>query len=377
MRFLLFLVMFLGLSFLYSQVSSSSVYGLEDCTERKLRDLGVAIINCAGDTAVCTAPSANSAPNVNTGSRIYVLGDSITDAARTDLIDALSDTSLELLSINAVPGRAVSVDTVALGNPTGIEAIQDDKELISDEVAGADTVVIALGTNSGTEDLGVQIPALINEVRANNSKTQNIFWVNTFYEDDSSETRNQTIARFADELNFTVIDASSANIELTTDRVHPTINGNAQFARFVVDSLTAGPSVVATSGGGYDPIALNYPSFPNEEVVAQAITSYITERKPDSPWLGIDADFGSWLMRESKSRNINPLLILAIGKQENQFGTSDVTHVSQFYNYFGIKISSDSYRQFGSPEEGILYFLDDVQENLNGEDPNYVDVLNF
>ena len=152
-----------------------------------------------------------------------------------------------------------------------------------------------------------------------------------------------------------------------------------------MNSLEAGATASnGNVGGGYDPISLGFPTFPDEGATASAITAYIKAKYPSSPWLGIDDSIGSWLLIEAKERGVNPLLILSIGKQENGFGTIGGTSVKQYHNYFGIKGSSpidipdSAYAGFGSPSEGITTFMDTVKRNTQGTDRRgYAVVANF
>lgn len=146
-------------------------------------------------------------------------------------------------------------------------------------------------------------------------------------------------------------------------------------------------SIGRTSGQpltGFDPLSLSYPAFPEEALVAQKITDYLKERKPNTPWLGIDTNFGSWLLSESKTRNINPMLVMTMGRQENGFGTSDRVHVRDYHNYFGMKgstpidIPNSDYRGFNSPTEGMRFMLDRIMNNTQGSDRGrYAEVVNY
>lgn len=131
-------------------------------------------------------------------------------------------------------------------------------------------------------------------------------------------------------------------------------------------------------------LGLRYPSLGNETEVAANLTNYIKTNKPTSPWLGISADIGTWLFNEAKTRDINPLLIAVIGKQENGFGTSDSVHVKQYFNYFGMKgsepidIPGSDYRGFSSASQGITYFMDKVKSNTqSGDRGSYAQVASL
>lgn len=322
-----------------------------------------------------------SVPASGVSGSVYILGDSITYGAEENLQRLVPAAGLTLASINADSGRAITYDSSG-DDPSGLEAVDADAEILSGVGFGA--IVIALGTNSGNEDLSVQIPALIEKVRGYNT-TARIFWVNLFYtSNDSAANLNGIIDAQSQALRYTVIDAFSAGIELQSDNVHPTAAGSETFAQTIVQGLTSSTQPGA-SGGAYDPISLNFPNFPNEGAIATAMNNYVRSTKPNSPWLDINGgDIGGWLISGSKNRNINPLLIFAIGKQENLFGTTDQTHVTDYYNYFGMKgdtpidIPNSDYKGFTSPEEGITYFMDKIKANTQGADRGlYADVENF
>lgn len=131
-------------------------------------------------------------------------------------------------------------------------------------------------------------------------------------------------------------------------------------------------------------LGLVYPTLSNETDVANNLTNYIKNNAPSSPWLKIDNNFGQWLFNESKTRNINPLLIAVIGKQENGFGTGSQVQVTKYYNYFGMKgatpidIPNSDYRGFSSPAEGIRFFLDQVKNNTQSASRgSYASVTNL
>ncbi len=159
---------------------------------------------------------------------VYILGDSITRGAREDLKKYFNDEKLNISKINADDGRAISKDTVG-SNPTGLEAIEQDKQYIKE----AGTVVIALGTNSGVEDLNTQIPKLINAIKSINSSTK-ILWVNTFVKDKEQRDKiNNTIDDLSDKEGYVIIDTADEKIELSSDGVHPTAEGSKTFAGVV------------------------------------------------------------------------------------------------------------------------------------------------
>lgn len=368
------------LSIFIPLAGTATVHALSE-EQRQVIDSGAEYFNieqdaCAGNSNLLTPPEGE----VPAGSRAYVLGDSITNQSRSQIETEFSLSELELLSINADPGRAISVDTAG-NDPTGLEAIATDAGIIAE----ANVVVVALGTNSGTEDLNVQVPSLVTSIRTINPDAL-IFWVDLFYATGGNDERNAVINTRASTSGYRVINTTSAGIELGSDNIHPTAAGSTTFAKTIAAGVRSGGSVSIDSppsSAGYDALSMTFPAFPSETTIASTITDYLRERHANTPWFTIDSDFGTWLVRESKTRNINPLLILAVGRQENAFGTSGGSHVTRYYNYFGMKGSGPvqtggSYKGFSSATEGILFFMDKVKTNTQGPDRGlYVNVVNI
>lgn len=346
--------------------------------QRKVIKTGVLYANTEEECSI-KPPGAISPPVA--GSKIYVLGDSIVNQSSALLKEQIELKEFVVSKINSDPGRAISLDTAG-SEPSGLAAVDEDKDIIAD----SKVIVISLGTNSGTEDLKVQIPNLINKINGYNS-TARIFWVNLFYNTNGGATnRNNLITEAAATYNFSIINTVNANIELDTDNIHPSVDGNLTFAKTVADGIATGGSSPANTSkdAASGALGIEYPSLSNESQVKTNLTNYLKEKFPNSPWLTISDDFGTWLFNESKTRNINPLMVAAIGKQENGFGTSDRIHVKQYHNYFGMKgdtpidIPNSDYKGFNSPEEGMKYFLDKIKENIqNGQTGSYKDVENM
>jgi hypothetical protein len=201
---------------------------------------------------VPTSPITSQASSLEQGSSIYILGDSITLAASSKITTTLEAEphGFFVSSINADGGRAIISDTypgeVNGPAPTGLEAVLNDSPII----ASSDSIVVALGTNSGSEDLSVQVPAQIKAIR-DTGFSKSIYWVDLF-SGDSIETRNGAITT-ASEGVFTIIKASAAGIELKDDRTHPTAAGEQQFADVILQGLlsaqTAGELEQAANNG--------------------------------------------------------------------------------------------------------------------------------
>ncbi len=357
--------------------------------------------NSCGDTA--SANISNS-----TSKKTVFIGDSLTvNMARADLLGKASAAGLEVntayqetadtLSDGSATTR-VHGDSIEATNGINVSATRPKIAAIPG-ITSAGIVVIGLGTNR-EEEFGPQIESLIDEIRRVNTTNPNIYWTNTYFTAQSSVShtaRNDIIRASSTRKNFRIIDfAAEAQANPDTyplnadDGTHHTGVGDTNKADFIIRSIggtttpaspaaAAAPAATATpaptASASYDPISLTYPAFPDENAVASAFTAYMVENKPNSPWMSVSSDIGSWIFAESKTRNINPLIIIAGGKQENGFGTTDNDHVVNGHNYFGI--GAPNYRRFESPAAGLLGFMDDVQENITGGDPNYVNVTNF
>jgi hypothetical protein len=133
-------------------------------------------------------------------------------------------------------------------------------------------------------------------------------------------------------------------------------------------------------------MSINYPGFSDETYAATQIDAFIRKYSPDSPWLSIPS-FAQRLVTESKTRNVNPLMIVVIGRQESQLGTSRVAREDRNpanFNSFGNKgnpdVNRDDYREWPS-FEGSLFgdnsFTAAVQKRITGGHPSYVNVKNM
>lgn len=180
-----------------------------------------------------------------------MVGDSITDGAKSELEKAFKAAELEVKKINGDVGRAISRDTVG-NNPPGLEAVRDDREFIRD----SNTVVVALGTNSSVENLNTEIPKLIKIIRAAKEKDEplKIYWVNVFSQGSVPRSQiNKDIRELAADNEYSIIGTVSAGIELDSDSVHPTPAGSKTFAETVVQGVsnggTASPETASTQSG--------------------------------------------------------------------------------------------------------------------------------
>jgi hypothetical protein len=136
---------------------------------------------------------------------------------------------------------------------------------------------------------------------------------------------------------------------------------------YMFDIETGCTSRSDASYGGWDVLALTYPEIPEEPALIASVKQFIQRpgAYPRSPFVSNPQHVNS-VFTLSKQHNVNPLLILSIAKQENQFGSVGSAALEK-NNYFGITFSDNgvkTYRTFGSPEEGIEYFVKDVGDNI-------------
>lgn len=186
---------------------------LVGCSEEKLRDLGVAVVNCSGQDACSVSTATVSAPAsgiFDKNSDIYILGDSITNGAELKYRAVFPNAY-----INAVGGR--SWISKGGGNPPkdawwtdeaggpqkGSDAVNAPGDVAA--LGRAKYIIIALGTNGGLPFNPIE--TMLDSIRLKNS-TAPIFWVNTVITKSSSSTSSfpNTIATF----NSTLIEKSTA-----------------------------------------------------------------------------------------------------------------------------------------------------------------------
>lgn len=197
------------------------------------------------DYDVCGRDDAPTATDSSGGGPVYILGDSITNGAKNDLKTAFKKVSISVSKINAEDGRAVSRPTMS--GVGGIEAVKDDKDTIKDSKA----VVIALGTNSGVEDLDKQIPKIISEVKKANSSVK-IYWVNVFSTGGVNRNKLNSQIKNNASKGYSVVDTVNKGISLGGDSVHPNPAGSKKFAEIIakeVDSGGADGNSKNSSGG--------------------------------------------------------------------------------------------------------------------------------
>lgn len=154
-------------------------------------------------------------------------------------------------------------------------------------------------------------------------------------------------------------------------------------------------SNICTLGGGItligqsdfltgNPITLRFPAITDDAKFATVMENFIRNSYPDSPWLAIP-NLGTRLVEEGKKQDVNPMMVLVIGRHETHFGTTPGGSAS-VNNSFGYKGPNppgepeSDYKKFPSFEDslfGSANFIARVAYNLSGKHPSYKDVTNM
>ena len=190
-----------------------------------------------------TSPSTES---LASGSKVYMLGDSITRGASSQYKSAF-DAKQITLTLSAADSRSwVSAGATTEGTAgTGKEVVAADEA-----IAESNAIVVALGTNGG---LGSNpIEEIISDIKAKNESLK-IYWVNIATSATNSKEFNDKLAELSSTLGFTVIDwknivdptgdGSADPNDLLRDNAHPNELGYPKLVELVVNA-------VANGGGG-------------------------------------------------------------------------------------------------------------------------------
>lgn len=349
---------------------------------------------------------ATTTTSGGTGSQLYVIGDSLTvgmnsERLKNQSLGAVLEANGWRSTINAQGCRPLYNNQ----NPSGFEGNGSGcprgtitsafNELPKDTsaISTATKIVIALGTNRYEADAAqfeTKANEYIGEIRKLNPNiANNIYWVNLYTKGGSNESINQRSAiidKVVKAQNIQLIDYHSAGTDERTysfaagDSTHLDDNGYINKAKLIADAVgkstaSTSPSGPGASTGSSDPISLSYPAFPDEAQLAASIDSYLRSKYPSSPWLRIP-NFGAWLLRETKARGVNPLIVIGSGKIENAFGTVG-SNPRVNNNFFGMK-GRGGYLHFNTAEEGMIAFFDALKRNIiDKSHPSYKDVTNM
>lgn len=333
---------------IFSAVSLSPSIALaadkDVCTDRRLRDLQIAMISCKEEE--CAPPTALTiGGGLTTGDSVYILGDSITHGLAQKYIEAFSAKGITT-TISAVGGRAwtlAGIPNAVTGTPgTGKQAVETD----STKIQSAKGIIVALGSNGGNGSNPVS--EVIDSIRTKNPSAP-IWWVNTAGSSKYPQNLgylgpfNKTLAESSSVKNFRIIDwlkvvnpngdpsvsPTVDNANMLGDGLHPSPAGGAKLVELVVSSTTsstvesgAAATNTGAPGGTANPYhTVVYPSALNsftDQAISGAINKYITDRKPQSPFAKLGGDF----VTGGKASQINPFLAVAHLEIESGFATA-------------------------------------------------------
>jgi hypothetical protein len=380
-----------------SILSPMSLFALSP-EQKRVIDSGAREFNVEVDA--CSTPGTYAG---NVSNSVYVIGDSLTVGMNNG---SLGDDSLTNVltdrgwapSINAQGCRPLynaANESGFSGDgsscPLGtITSAFNEFEKDRSTITTAGTIVIALGTNNyeASEDVfkqkAIEYIGLIRE--ANSSIGGRIFWVNTFTDGGGKEERATSIAEIVLQTGIQLIDYRSAAIAdpakysyPENDITHNDQNGYINKVTLVADALGTPASTGSLDGSGtagFNPISLRYPNFPDEAGIIQATKDYILNEFPASPFADnlqyVDQIYST---AKQSDRDINPLLVLSIARQENGFGQANSSATSN-NNYFGITQGS-GYRSFPTVEAGIDYFVEKVSRHVSNPTGAYEGIENF
>jgi lysophospholipase L1-like esterase len=189
-----------------------------------------------------TSNGSNISSPLNDEPRVYLLGDSIGLGAKAALESDFQAAKIPAI-INASESRSILRAGVTADNRTsGVEALNQDSDLIKQKKIN--TFVIQLGTNGegSPSAFRTSLQGLIARVRSINPQIKpQIYVVNIFSPGmTQKDAYNIMLERFADEANFTVIDADSKKIETGSDQIHPTPTGQKDLAELISSTIETG-----------------------------------------------------------------------------------------------------------------------------------------
>lgn len=181
------------------------------------------------------AVGASVAVKVSSG---LVVGDSITVGAK-DKIERKLEASDVDVTIDASTSRSLTRPGQDGNKLTGLGALNSADGKAAIEKSSA--VVIALGTNgeSSTSVFKEKVKEAILAVKSVNGSAK-IYWVNIFSDVPQKNSYNTALKDLSGSEGFTVINAADANIELGSDKIHPTSKGSQDFGNAIVDVFNTG-----------------------------------------------------------------------------------------------------------------------------------------
>ena len=367
-------------------------------SERELRSLGIYFVEGGSNAASCASDATAAAPGLASGSKIYILGDSITSYAESTYKSAFLAKGITAV-VDASGGRSLVVKGAGKGRLTnGMEAIAADAA----DIKAADAIVVGLGTNG--DNSPASIDAAIDALRNINTNTKTpIYWIDTTVIDraggvntiknsnaaiySESKTKSyQIISWFkavsptSDPENITGTETDTNGYIVNGDQhVHPTGAGITALTNLVVQQTTSaatnnsscvGTTVTGSVNGTGSCYQLALPKINDQAALAKAIDDYIKAKSPkdiSSPFIGLGADFVQGAVRNG----VNPMFEVANVRQESQFGTTGLSGhgevsalLHQHYNAFG-RTSNASQPHFAALNGRLWYAYPSWKDSLN------------
>jgi lysophospholipase L1-like esterase len=221
--------------------------------QKQVLDSGAYYVNVAG-----TCGTAD--PIGETDNKVYLLGDSLLvgsyylnsfleDNLRANNWSPYADASV---GRSITGGGSDPANTRPGHEQPGLQAIDTDADTIKDPKTSA--VVIELGTNTSgsASQFEDQVKQVVKKVQDLN-KTAKIYWVNIVSKGDPLYSQyNNKLEALEKDTGFSLIDASSQNIELGGDNLHPTTNGYKKYAKYISSKLGKVNDVGASSASNPD-----------------------------------------------------------------------------------------------------------------------------
>jgi murein DD-endopeptidase MepM/ murein hydrolase activator NlpD/lysophospholipase L1-like esterase len=187
--------------------------------------------------------SGGTTTTTGTVENAYMLGDSITEGAESQLKEEATKENISLHA-NASVSRSIKGAGITQDRTSGLQAIEDDKN--ESEFKDADAIVVSLGTNP-ENNFGGAMNSLIDKIE-NNSEAQ-LYWVNIFSEGGQNgyarinkASINRTIDQVANDRGVSVIDVNKSGINNNlSDSIHLNGEGKKAFAQEVAAALSGSP----------------------------------------------------------------------------------------------------------------------------------------
>lgn len=231
-------------------------------------------------TNIKSGQPAESAPVANTPGPVFMLGDSITQGIISlgEIKDKFAAKNFQPVTNDAsisrsftTPGTSSTLGT----NTSALDALALPANV--NNIKSAKYVFVGLGTNpDGPTPAGfaTNIDQTIDKIKAANSSAK-IYWLNIISPKIASKNeRNLILADRAAKKGFTIIDATSTNIEFT-DQVHPKSTGYKALADLIVQTIASGSGLGPITG---DRAALNQRLLSNPRLKLGSYGSAASQR---------------------------------------------------------------------------------------------------